>query len=42
MYPSPKPDYETIVDGVVERTSRIVATVTAAGITAWRFFHAAE
>ena len=39
-YPSPKPDYETIVDGVVERTSRTVATITAAGLTVWRFIQA--
>ena len=37
QYPSPKPDHETVVDGVVERVSRIVATVTAAGITIYRF-----
>ena len=37
QYPSPKPDHETVVDGVVERVSRIVATLTAAGITLYRF-----
>jgi hypothetical protein len=42
IYPSPKPDYETIVDGVVERTSRTVATVTAAGLTIWRFIQASS
>jgi hypothetical protein len=40
VYTSPRPDYETIVDGVVERVSRVIATVTALGLTIYRFMAA--
>lgn len=40
QYPSPRPDHETVVDGVVERASRVVATVTAVALTLYRFIQA--
>jgi hypothetical protein len=40
VYTSPRQDYETIIDGVVERTSRVIATLTAAGLTIYRFIAA--
>lgn len=35
-------DIESQIDGTVEKFSRIVATVTATGLTAWRFLQAAS
>jgi len=35
-------DIESQIDGTVEKFSRIAATVTASGLTAWRFLQAAS
>ena len=42
LHTEPQPDLETTIDGVVERFSRTVATVTAGGLTVWRFLSAAS
>ena len=41
-YTEPHLDIESQIDGTVERFSRIAATVTATGLTAWRFLQAAS
>uniref|UniRef100_UPI0025EF0F2A hypothetical protein n=1 Tax=Synechococcus sp. UW140 TaxID=368503 RepID=UPI0025EF0F2A len=41
-YTEPQLDIESQIDGTVERFSRIAATVTATGLTAWRFLQAAS
>ena len=41
-YTEPQLDIESQIDGTVEKFSRIAATVTATGLTAWRFLQAAE
>jgi hypothetical protein len=41
LHTEPQPDLETSIDGVIEKATRIGATVTTAGLTAWRFFQAA-
>jgi len=41
-YTEPQPDIESQIDGTVEKFSRIAATVTATGLTAWRFLQAAS
>ena len=38
----PHLDIESQIDGTVEKFSRIAATVTATGLTAWRFLQAAS
>ena len=42
IYTEPHLDIESQIDGTVERFSRIAATVTATGLTAWRFLQAAS
>jgi hypothetical protein len=42
LHTEPAPDLETSIDGVIEKATRIGATVTTAGLTAWRFFQAAS
>ena len=42
IYTEPYIDIESQIDGTVEKFSRIAATVTATGITAWRFLQAAS
>jgi len=41
-YTEPHLDIESKIDGTVEKFSRIAATVTATGLTAWRFLQAAS
>lgn len=41
-YTEPHLDIESQIDGTVEKFSRIAATVTATGLTAWRFLQAAS
>jgi hypothetical protein len=41
-YTEPHLDIESQIDGTVEKFSRIAATVTASGLTAWRFLQAAS
>ena len=41
-YVEPQLDIESQIDGTVEKFSRIAATVTATGLTAWRFLQAAS
>ena len=41
-YIEPHLDIESQIDGTVEKFSRIDATVTATGLTAWRFLQAAS
>ena len=41
-YTEPHLDIESQIDGTVEKFSRIAATVTATGLTAWRFLKAAS
>ncbi len=41
LHTEPQPDLETTIDGVIETGTRISATITTAGLTAWRFFQAA-
>ena len=41
-YTEPQLDIESQIDGTVEKFSRIAATVTATGLTAWRFLQAAS
>ena len=41
-YTEPQLDIESQIDGTVEKFSRIAATVTATGLTAWRFLKAAS
>ncbi|MCP9925972.1 hypothetical protein KBY79_12215 [Synechococcus lacustris C3-12m-Tous] len=41
-YIEPHLDIESQIDGTVEKFSRIAATVTATGLTAWRFLQAAS
>ena len=41
-YIEPHLDIESQIDGTIERFSRIAATVTATGLTAWRFLQAAS
>ena len=41
-YIEPHLDIESQIDGAVEKFSRIAATVTATGLTAWRFLQAAS
>jgi hypothetical protein len=42
IYTEPYIDIESQIDGTVEKFSRIAATVTASGLTAWRFLQAAS
>ena len=42
LHTEPQPDLETVIDGVVERFSRAAATITAGGLTIWRFLNAAD
>ena len=42
IYTEPHLDIESQIDGTVEKFSRIAATVTATGLTAWRFLQAAS
>jgi len=42
IHTEPYIDIESQIDGTVEKFSRIAATVTATGITAWRFLQAAS
>ncbi len=42
IYTEPYLDIESQIDGTVEKFSRIAATVTASGLTAWRFLQAAS
>jgi len=42
VYVEPYIDIESQIDGTIEKFSRIAATVTASGLTAWRFFQAAS
>jgi hypothetical protein len=42
VYVEPYIDIESQIDGTVEKFSRIAATVTATGLTAWRFLQAAS
>jgi hypothetical protein len=41
LHTEPQPDLETSIDGVIEKATRIGATVTTAGLTVWRFIQAA-
>ena len=41
-YTEPHLDIESQIDSTVEKFSRIAATVTATGLTAWRFLQAAS
>ena len=41
-YTEPHLDIESQIDGTVEKFSRIAATFTATGLTAWRFLQAAS
>jgi len=42
IYVEPHLDIESQIDGTIEKFSRIAATVTATGLTAWRFLQAAS
>ena len=42
LHIEPQPDLETQIDGVIEKTTRVGATVTTAGLTTWKFFQAAS
>jgi hypothetical protein len=42
VYVEPYIDIESQIDGTIEKFSRIAATVTATGLTAWRFLQAAS
>jgi len=42
IYTEQQLDIESQIDGTVEKFSRIAATVTATGLTAWRFLQAAS
>ena len=42
IYTEPYIDIESQIDGTVEKFSRVAATFTATGLTAWRFLQAAS
>jgi len=42
IHTEPYIDIESQIDGTVEKFSRIAATLTATGLTAWRFLQAAS
>jgi hypothetical protein len=41
LHTEPQLDFETQIDGVIEKATRVGATITTAGLTAWKFFQAA-